>query len=188
MKKILCAVIIILCAFIASCSEDGLSPNYAKIQDGMENWILDEIKVSEVIDVLCKEMERYPEDTRLLKMRLELLIKMGRLIEARKDVNVMVKKTQINSYAFLACLISESIDDDRINRIQCYRDVYARQKKEGKLDYLDVITALMGEMPEAEQIKSKFLSEQDSEEMLQWYKEDLEPFDRSKFLPTNKGK
>lgn len=139
---------------------------------------------NEIIPRLDKAIEAHPDDPRLIKHRLETFVQLGLLGNAKKDADRMIALTNSTSFRFLSCTLAESMGNGtKEDYLQCYRDVYLMYSTKVKdIDFLHVLSASMGELPDAEKIRTDYLKSIQNEELRNWYVKDLVPFNRDSFL------
>jgi hypothetical protein len=139
---------------------------------------------NEIIPRLNRAIKARPDNTRLIELRLGIFTRLGLLQKAKIDTDKMIDLTDNNGYRYFSCVLAESMGEGRKGEyIQCYRDVYALYgAKEIDIEGIRVFAALMGEVPDAENIRNLYLESISNQELRSWCADALVPFKREAFL------
>jgi len=147
-----------------------------------------------------KKIDERPKERFWLESRAQLFMNHGLLKSAKKDVDRLLALGGENwlarydyrcalygDYGYYSCMLEESINGRSAEVIACYWDIYENEKvvNEGFITELLVFSALMGELPDADELRKKYLEEIEDEEYRTLLTNAITPFDRNKFLLKN---
>jgi hypothetical protein len=121
-------------------------------------------KMPELLAYLDREINRSPEDFSLRSTRASVYAESGRTAEALNDIEALITRNPDNlGLAFVRCTLKEKLGGGpRAGHLACYRDVAARfddtpeAPKHKNPDY--IVAALMGELPEADDLRRGYLA------------------------------
>ncbi|MDR1396623.1 MAG: hypothetical protein LBJ14_02690 [Desulfarculales bacterium] len=192
MKKIFIVVFLIVGIAFLCFANYWQQKEVNDIEEAFAQSILDDDRLkNEIIPRLNRAIKARPDNTRLIELRLRIFAGLGLLQKAKIDTDKMIDLTNSNGYRYFSCLLAESMGEGRKDEyIQCYRDVYALYgTKEIDVEGIRVFAALMGEVPDAENIRNLYLESITNQELRNWCADALVPFKREAFLlPCTKEK
>ena len=190
MRKILFALFFItLNTFIAQADNES----FIKIHDLLISSENDPDKIQKVLYVLSEEIAKQPDSRDLLRLRVKIYTSIGDINAAYSDVTKLVSlKPNVSSYNYWKCIYEESLGFPQDSCIQCYEKVLKLiaeelgDNKEKDLGY--IIVLLMAQNPEGKQLADNFVTTLSNSTFDLYTKNELQNFDRNKFLPTYKAK
>ncbi|MDR1397485.1 MAG: hypothetical protein LBJ14_07110 [Desulfarculales bacterium] len=185
MKKIVIVVILIVGIAFLCFANYWQQKEVNDIDEAIFHSKLDHGRLkNEIIPRLNRAIKARNDNPRLIKLRLEMFVTLGLLQNAKIDNDKMIDLTNSNDYRYFSCLLAESMGEGRKDEyLQCYRDVYALYSAEEKdINDCRVFAALMGEVPEAENIRDLYLESITNQELRRWCTDALVPFKREAFL------
>lgn len=190
MKIILFAIFLItLNSFIAQADNEA----FIRIHDLLISSENDPDKIQKVLYVLSEEIAKQPHSRYLLRLRVKVYTSIGDINAAYNDVmNLVSLKPNASSYNYWKCIYEESLGFPQDSCIQCYEKVLKLiaeelgDNKEKNLGY--IIALLMAQNPEGKKLADNFITTLSNSTFDLYTKNELQKFDRNKFLPTYKVK
>lgn len=186
MKKYFITFVLLLIANVCL-AQTNLDTLYKEAIALMHEAKGDHAKTEQAIDLLSIGLKESPENVEFLRMRSNLYTVVGKLREARDDVDVLVRlKPTVSSYLMLKCTLDESLGEPRESYMKCYDQAIMlggkelEDKKDTDLGYICAL--LMAEKPEAKELAEKYILSLKDSPMEILYKEMLINFDRKNFL------
>lgn len=186
MKNIIILIISILITISSALADQESFYKIYKLLISADN---DPDKISNVISVLSREIERQPDNRDLLRLRVKIYTSIGHLDEAYKDVLYLVSiKPNVSMYQYWKCTFEEALGNSTSSCIQCYKKaselvaIELGDDKENDFGYICVL--LLAENPQGKKLAEKYLRKLTNSTTDQRLRETLENFDRKRFLPN----